>query len=159
MAQATLTSSTTQATTSGATVTFTGIPAWAKRVTIALNSVSLSGAGYVLAQLGAGAVQNTGYSSFTTQTQAAASQTVNATAGFVVDGGAATVVMLGTITLTNIGNNTWVASLAGGAVNSGNFRSWVGGGVVTLSGALDRIVLASSLADTFDQGSAAVFWE
>ena len=52
---------TAQSSTSGTSIDFTGIPSWVKRVTVMFNGVSTNGASIVLLQLGAGAVETSGY--------------------------------------------------------------------------------------------------
>ncbi len=59
---------TQQATTSGTFKEFTGIPSWARRITLALWYVSTNGAANILVQLGTGGAPTTsgyaGYSVF-----------------------------------------------------------------------------------------------
>jgi len=52
---------TSQASTSGTTITFTGIPAYAKRITIIFNGISTNGNSNYLIQIGSGSITSTGY--------------------------------------------------------------------------------------------------
>jgi hypothetical protein len=59
-----LTQGTSQATTSGTSKDFTGIPSWAKRITLVLQGVSLSASAGLLLQLGdSGGIETSGYAS------------------------------------------------------------------------------------------------
>ena len=49
------------ASTSGTSITFTGIPSWAKRISVMFNQVSGSGSSNYLVRIGSGSVQSTGY--------------------------------------------------------------------------------------------------
>ncbi|WP_026793002.1 hypothetical protein [Pleomorphomonas oryzae] len=149
---------------SGTVVDFTGIPSVAKRITIALASLSTTGASHVLLQLGKSAgIENTGYAAYTSiSTTGSGGSSMSSTAGFFAGwtGGAA-VVSSSVITLINVGGNRWVASLAGGLDNSaGIYYGFVAGGDKTLGGVLDRLRLTpANGTDTFDSGTATVLWE
>ena len=54
---------TAQASTSGTSIDFTGIPSWAKRISIILSGVSINASGILLVQLGSGSITSTGYAS------------------------------------------------------------------------------------------------
>jgi hypothetical protein len=58
-----ITSATAQASTSGTSINFTDIPSWVKRITVMFNGVSTSGTSIRQAQLGAGSVTTSGYTS------------------------------------------------------------------------------------------------
>lgn len=143
------------ATTSGTSIDFTGIPSWVKRITLMLNGVSNAGTSNYLVQIGSGAIQTTGYAS-----NSASGATVNSsTSGFtcsVLLAAASTV--SGMINLSLVSGNIWVGTHTVGG-NSGNITA-NGSGIVTLSGALDRIRLTtSSGTDTFDAGSINILYE
>ena len=59
-----ITSGTAVASTSGTSIDFTGIPSWAKRITVMFNGVSTNGTSQQLIQIGSGSVNATGYSSY-----------------------------------------------------------------------------------------------
>ena len=153
-----------KATTAGTVVDFspvdgTGIPSWAKRVTVQFYAVSTSGASPLMVQLGAGAVQTSGYaSSITTPSQAAATGGATANTGLVFGGQTATNVMTGHIVITLLSGFNYVASTYGAF--EGLNITWQGGGRTTLSGTLDRIRLTTvNGTDTFDAGSVSLLIE
>lgn len=57
-----LTSDTAVASTSGASIDFTSIPSWVKRITVMLGGVSTNGASATIIQVGAGSFTTSGYS-------------------------------------------------------------------------------------------------
>ena len=54
---------TAQASTSGTSIDFTGIPSWAKKITVMFNGVSTSGASFPQIQLGSSTFTVSGYTS------------------------------------------------------------------------------------------------
>lgn len=149
-----LTLDTTRATTSGTSVDFTGVPSWAKRITLILNGVSASALGSTLVQIGTSAgLEITGYNSYGT----AFSGSLASTAGFVIFNGNAGFTTIGHMVLTNMTGNVWVSSHQGMA-GGGYFL--LGGGSKTLSGVLDRVrITTTSGTDTFDAGSINLLYE
>ena len=152
-----ITSGTAVASTSGTSITFTGIPSWVKRVTVVFQGVSTSGTSNILIQLGAGSVQTTGYTSgaWTSNTTNA-----NSTSGFLVSAQTSAAYVLDglvTICLLNQATGLWVYSSAGAVYTNG---SQVGGGNKTLSGTLDRVIITTvNGTDTFDAGSINILYE
>jgi len=153
-----ITSSTVQASTSGTTVDFTGIPSWVKRITVMFNGVSLSGTSDMLIQVGSGSVQSTGYiSTGNNYNGANATGSSNSTAGFVIRISTAANVFIGHMMLTNISGNIWISSHNGlnSTANANN-----GGGNVTTSSTLDRVRITTvNGTDTFDAGSINILYE
>lgn len=156
-----LTSGTAQATTSGTAKDFTGIPSWAKRITITLSGVSTSGTSLLLVQIGDGSVATTGYDSGASIGGTGVVSTTS-TAGFIFEaagGGGAATSRHGVVTLHNVSGNTWVSS------NVGSYGTYgvafiLGAGSKTLSGVLDRIRLTTvNGTDTFDAGSVNILYE
>lgn len=154
--------------TSGTAIDFTGIPSWAKRITVVYSNVSTNAAGaaYHIVQLGvSGTPQTTGYSSvagaigFANNT----SGTLAATNGFIIGfaTAAATVFRGLTLILTNISGNTWVGSFSGGGTDgSGGGVMTTGGGSVTLTGVPNMIrVTTANGTDLFDAGVINVQYE
>jgi hypothetical protein len=145
------------ATTSGTTVDFTGIPTWAKRVTLLFNGVSTNGTNNLLVQIGSGSIQTSGYLG-TAERMTGAVAIGSFTTGFGILSVNNTTTIRGQMTVLSFGSNTWIASHTLGDEGSNN--NYVGAGSVTLSGALDRIRLTSvGGTDTFDAGSVNVIWE
>lgn len=148
---------TAQNSTSGTAIDFTGIPSWAKRITVLFNGVSLSATADILVQLGtSGGVDATSYAA-TSSVITSVVTTSSSTAGFIVVAAAAAAVQSGTMVIANVSGNIWVASHATGRTDSAGTRS--GGGVKTLSGTLDRVRITSTSTDTFDAGSINIFYE
>jgi len=153
-----LVSGTAQATTSGTSIDFTGIPSWAKRITVAFNAVSTNGSSIIQLQLGAGSVDSSGYAGTVAQALNTAMNFSSITSGIAINGaGNAAYTLTGHALLTLVGTNFWVASVNFGG--SGNFC--VNGGYTkTLSGTLDRIRLTTvNGTDTFDAGSINILYE
>ena len=151
-----LISGTAVASTSGTSIDFTGIPSWAKRITVMFNGVSTSGASYPLIQIGTGGTPTTsGYVSQASQlyTAAAISST---TAGFYINSNASTYVLSGTMTISNISGNIWVESCCFGSTSI----MTVGSGTVTLGGVLNMLRITTvNGTDTFDAGSINIMYE
>lgn len=152
-------SGTSQASTSGTSITFTGIPSWAKRVTLLLNGVSLSGTAYLLVQVGSGSTTTTGYVGQYAYT-GASTGAGNPTNGWGIQRGAAADIGSCTMTICLLSGNTYISAHSGGIFNgSGSFMT-CGGGTVTLGGVLDRVVITTSNGtDTFDAGSINILYE
>jgi hypothetical protein len=153
-----LVTGTTVASTSGTSIDYTGIPSWAKRITVMFNSVSSNGTSNYLVQIGSGSPTTSGYlGSCGVSTTGVA--TVNITTGFGIYNniGAATV-FSGSMTIMAMGSNLWVASGAYGM--SGSVGTMITGGTVTLSGTLDRVRFTTvNGTDTFDAGSVNILYE
>jgi len=154
------TSGTTLTTTSGTTAGFTGIPNWAKKITMNIRGVSLSGTDNYLIQIGAGSFTAAGYSGASvTLANTPAIAAAQFSTGFLLIGGGSNVVLEGVVTLTLLSSatNTWCC-----AINIGRSDAAIaltGGGSVVISGIVDRIQLLSSGANTFDAGSINITWE
>jgi hypothetical protein len=150
---------TAKASTSGVAVQFTGIPSWARRITVAFNNVSTNGTTNILVQLGTGGTPTTsGYTGNSVFSWASGVVPVSSTAGIPIFNNAASYNHFGHLVLTNISGSTWLAS--GEFVTAGTQGSIISGGVVTLAGVLDYLrVVAANGTDTFDAGSINVFFE
>jgi hypothetical protein len=155
-----ITSATAQASTSGTSINFTDIPSWVKRITVMFNGVSTSGTSIRQAQLGAGSVTTSGYTSsgfgWTGGTNGVASTT-----GIIFDGQApvAATAYNAVMTINNFGNNTWVASSLI-AATTGTVQQFISTGAITLSGTLDRVRITTvNGTDTFDAGSINILYE
>lgn len=150
-----LTLGTSQATTSGTSIDFTGIPATVKRITIMFTGVSTSGTNNVLLQIGSGSVDATSYTSG--NANVGTPSTATATNGFLLDANAAGAnANTGIATLVLFGSNIWVFSA--NLTNAGVAK--ISAGSKTLAGALDRIRLTTNGGtDTFDAGSINIMYE
>jgi hypothetical protein len=151
-----LVSATAVASTSGTSIDFTGIPSWAKRITVMFSGVSTSGTSNYLIQIGdSGGIENTGYTSgaFDNSTSA------NSTAGFLISSqntGAA--LECGNLTITNLSSNTWIES---GSISSGTTGYLASsGGSKSLSDVLTQVRITTvNGTDTFDAGTINIMYE
>jgi hypothetical protein len=151
-----LTLATAQATTSGTSIDFTGIPSWVKRITVMLSGVSTNGTSEIQVQLGdAGGIEASGYAS-------GAQNGINSPAfyssGFVIEaGGVSGWERGGQVVMSLLANNTWVYSSCATAASS---QVLFGSGSKTLSATLDRVRLTTvNGTDTFDAGSVNIMYE
>lgn len=147
-----LVSGTAIATTSGTSHDFTGIPSWAKEITVMLSGVSTNGTSIVLIQIGdSGGVENTGYLSHAGVIQGGVTGSADYTTGFGLShDNVATNTVSGFYTLYLISGTTWVLS---GSARQANNRLCFSGGEKSLSGVLDRVRLTTvNGTDTFDAG-------
>ena len=148
------------ATGSPTQITFTGIPATAKRVKINFSGVSTNGTSVVMVRLGdSGGPENTGYLGSTGRV---AGGTATAfTAGIaVVEAMAAAAVIHGTVTieLMDASTNLWAATVVMGLSNGGQVE--VGGYSKATSATLDRVqITTAGGTDTFDAGNINISYE
>jgi hypothetical protein len=157
-----LTSGTAIAATSGTALDFTGIPSWAKRITVMFNQVSTSGTSFVVVQVGSSSFSTSGYASTSGWINDVGSVTLTAqTAGFAIYANTAAFSRNGIMTLALVSANTWVSSHSIGGSYSGTFYSANGGGISpALAGALDRVRITTvGGTDTFDAGSINILYE
>ena len=147
-----------QATTSGTSIDFTGIPAGVKRVTLLGHSVSGCGTDEFMVQLGdSGGIETSGYLGRYGRISGTGAATEGSTAGLIMFNDAAALLneIVVQLWLQDATNNTW-ASAHVITVQSTTIMSW-GGGTKALSGTLDRIRLTHvSGSDTFDAGAASI---
>lgn len=159
MSSSVLTSGTVQNSTSGTYIDFTGIPSWAKRITVMFNGVSLSGTSQFLIQLGkSSGVETTGYNGGGARTGGTSLASASSTAGFYIPNTTAATIFSGVIIITNLSGNVWCAmGILGGDTNEN--CDFMGGGK-TLSGTLDRVrITTANGTDTFDAGSINIMYE
>ncbi len=142
-----------QATTSGTSFDFTGLPSWVKRVTVNLSNVSLSGTDNYLIRLGTSSgFVTTGYVSTSVRSGNAGD---TSTVGFIVTGGGATRTFSGTVVISLIGGNVWTVGLTG-KIDSNSIS---GGGNLSLGGTLTQVRLLATGTDTFDSGVVGIIYE
>ena len=148
-----------QNSTSGTSIDFTGIPSWAKKITVMFNGVSTSGTSVVQVQLGSTVIQNTGYSAMASY-GTSAGQYSTLTTGFPIEGTNAAIAAtnrFGLLLLCNLTTNVWCETTN---IYSGSGTNNFGSGGVTLSGTLDRIRITTvNGTDTFDAGQINVLYE
>lgn len=152
---------TAQNSTSGTSIDFTGIPSWAKKITVMFNGVSTNGTSPVQIQLGdSGGVENTGYLGAGAGCASGVYPGItNNSAGFLTsNAGGPTQVRHGSIFLNNITLNTWTSNCNLG-LSDGAIAQW-GGGSKTLSSTLDRVRITTvNGTDTFDAGQINIMYE
>jgi hypothetical protein len=150
-------SGTAVASTSGTAIDFTGIPSWVKRVTVMLNGVSTGTAvGNFLFQVGSGSIVTTGYLTVSSSITTTVGTSTN-TSGFLVALSTTSCLFYGTMVFTNITGNTWVGN---GTISDSSIpRTSITTGSIALGGALDRVRITTTSADTFDAGSINILYE
>lgn len=152
------TSGTEQATTSGTSIDFTGIPTWAKSITINFVGVSTNGTSDIIVQLGdAGGVETSGYlGSGATLFAASSVQATNYTAGFgVVRSPEAAGAIHGTVTITleDATDFTWAESGTLSQSGGSGGTVYVSGSSKATSAVTDRVrITTAGGTATFDAG-------
>jgi hypothetical protein len=148
------------ASTSGASIAFTSIPTWVRKLTIVLSGVSTNGTANILLRLSTGGVfASSGYVSNMQVVQGGvASSGVNSTAGFIISQGTASVITTGAYQFVNNDGNGWLGTGVFAYENAvvGGYAA----GRVTLGGVLDGIqIVTANGTDTFDEGSVNIIYE
>lgn len=151
------------ATTSGTSIDFTGIPSWAKRITVSLTGVSTNGINPPQIQIGSGSISTTGYTGTNAVVLAATAGGVAFASGFGIavstSNWAATSQAVGQMVLVLHSGNTWVASGVFGR-NDAPVALYSTAGSIALAGVLDRVRLTTvGSTDTFDAGSVNIQYE
>ena len=154
--------STAVASTSGTSIEFINLPAWVKKITVMLNTVSTNGTNVFQLQLGTGATPTytiAGYSSGCSTTSNVSTATI--TTGLAINNNVGAVDSITLIaTIINITGNTWVCA-GSGSITGGAGR--VFGGSIALGAALTAVRLIASgtgnPADTFDLGTINILYE
>ena len=152
---------TAQNSTSGTSIDFTGIPSWARRITVMFNGVSTNGTSVPQIQLGSVSFTTSGYSCISTQFVDAGAVSVVAGGGsglVLLTSMAASYTLTGTWILTLVSANTW--SISGALHMTSTARSAFCNGSITLSGTLDRVRITTvNGTDAFDAGSINIQYE
>lgn len=153
------------ATTSGTSVTLaSGLPSWARKVTIRVVGISTNGTSGYIFQLGtSGGFITSGYTGAGNKVEDAAATAGNSNGSgfraFVPPSAAATLDGAFTLELHDSSTNTWVIhGLAARSVTTAS--NYIVSGSIALSGVLTQIrITTTGGADTFDAGSASVRYE
>lgn len=142
---------------SGTSIDFTNIPSWVQRVTVLFAGVSLSGTDDILVQIGLGSFTTSGYVSSSGSVRDGASSAVtNSTAGFVLRSSDAARVTSGSMTITQLSANIWVANHT---VKNDTTTAAVGGGDISFAGSIDRVRITRTGTNTFDAGNINIMYE
>ncbi len=147
------------AATSGTSIDFTGIPAWAKKIAINFAAVSTNGTSAIAVQLGdSGGVETSGYAG--TAIEVIGATATNLTSSFRFGSVNAANVLHGTVflTLESAATNTWVCSAQIALSNGGQI--YICAGSKPLSAALDRVrVTTEGGVNTFDAGEINITYQ
>lgn len=145
----------------GTSIDFTGIPSWAKKITVMFNGVSTNGTSNHLVRLGdSGGVETSGYiSNLTGVTYGGSGIGGGDLTSFLWGvGGSASNIFTGSMVIYNISGTTWICSTVLAGLNSTFTAS--GAGSKTLTGTLDRIrITTANGTDTFDAGQINIMYE
>ena len=145
------------ATTSGSTVTYTGIPSGTKMIIFNLAGVSDSGSSHQRFQLGtSGGLKTSGYISTSGNFEGGGGGTMSDTSGFGLKNDFNARITSGQafFTLQDSSNNTWVYSFIG--KHDGTLILFAGGNV-SLSGTCDRVSF-QSVSSSFDAGNVNIMY-
>jgi hypothetical protein len=148
----------TAQTASGTAVDFTGIPSWAKRITVMFNGVSTNGTSVYLIRLGTSSgIDTSGYDA-TCAYGGAGGQFESNTTGFNITASgfmSSTIAFKGNIQICLISGNSYVSSGVGTMTAAFNSS-----GSKTLTGTLDRVRITTvNGTDTFDAGTINIMFE
>jgi hypothetical protein len=142
-----------------ASIDFTSIPSYVKRITVIFNGVSVNGTSSPLIQIGnSGDIEDTGYVS-TSATVGDNNTTglATSTIGFLVRSGSAANTVSGHMVLTNVSGNIWISSFTG---KTSTTLVCISGGDKTLSDTLTQVRITTvSGTDTFDAGTINILYE
>lgn len=148
-------------TTGGTSIDFTGIPSWARRVTLLFDTLSTSGNSVVTVRVGnADPPEVTGYVGGLAGESAGVMISTAFSSGFRLEAAcAATSSRRGRVVLERVSGNTWEACVSSSSV-TGVSSHLSGAGSISLGGTLDRVRLTTEGgADTFDVVNVSLFWE
>jgi hypothetical protein len=154
------------AATSGTEIDFTGIPSWAKRITVILDGVSTtSSSDEVGLRIGdSGGIETTGYNYFSSAliiNAGVANSTITEYTTYMgTQWGVNTTNRYVVWKLHNITGNIWtVEHNLGAKVSAGYFGNSAGAGSKELSGTLDRVRVFTTAGGTFDAGTVNIIYE
>jgi hypothetical protein len=153
-------SGTAVASTSGTSIDFTGIPSWAKRITVMFSGVSTNGSSLVEIRLGTSSgFVATGYLGASGNIDAAAVGSTTSSTGMRTDNIAnAGLARNGIFNCVLLTGNTWASTSI--MANSTTALLGFAGSSVALSGTLDRVRITTvNGTDTFDAGSINILYE
>lgn len=147
----------TAQTLSGTSINYTSIPSWVKRITVMFSGASTNGTSDYLIQIGTGGTPTTsGYNSLSTGS-GGSSFTTGATNGFNIKNySGASTVFFGSVTITNLNGNIWVAS----GVTECSPVTVMNAGGVTISATLDMVRITTvNGTDSYDAGTVNILYE
>lgn len=144
---------------SGSALDFTGIPDWAKRVTLLFSGLSTNGTSDFRVILGGSALVTSGYQCLATRVSTSNTPVTTTTAFLLTSNNSSpSDAYSGQASLTLAGPNTWV--LSGSIAAPIMFSLNVSAGSIALPSALQRVrVTTVNGTDLFDQGSVSLLVE
>lgn len=150
----------TSVSASGASVVFTGIPAYAKRVTVLFRRLSTNGTSDIIVQIGgSGGAETTGYEGVTSSTVASSASIQNWDGGALVrNATSAGSSFTGAMVFEKLdGTDSWIIHGTGSDLGAATMQY---GGFKTLTGTLDRVRITTvGGSQTFDAGTINVIYE
>lgn len=136
---------------------FTGIPSWAKRITVMFAGLSTNGSSVLLIQIGSGSFTTTGYTSSTGYITTSSAARSTATAGFAQSTMSPVSTISGGSSINVLAAGSFSYVNSGVLDNQGGSTINTAGGVVTLSGVLDRIRITTvNGTDIIDAGTVNI---
>jgi hypothetical protein len=152
---------TVQTPTSGTAVLFTGIPSWAKKITIMMTGLTYSTSINMNMQIGSGSVSTSGYTSTGSVTLTSNVTGVSSGSGTGIQGHSSyTGPISGQFvwTLVNPSTNLWLGS--GIMIYAGHPGITTATGYITLAGAADRVQINTTAGTaTISAGSVNILYE
>ena len=145
------------ATTSGTTVTLSGIPAGVTRVDVLFEGVSSNGTGEFMLRLGdSGGIETSGYQSNSSNGDNVDEDTTSLKISYGISAATSRNGIIH-LRLKDATNNTWIS---GGILDKRTGTSLISfsSGAKSLSGALTQIQLLNTAGNTWDAGSLALAW-
>lgn len=150
---------TAQTTTSGTNIDLTGIPAWARRITVMLNGVSTNGTSGMIAQLiVAGTPVTSGYIGASDHAITGIGPAAHTTGFGLTDvSSLAAYAMNGCLTFIKFSDTVWNGSFVGSSITAGFV---LGAGYVPVTGDVTGIRITTlGGANTFDAGAINIMYE
>jgi hypothetical protein len=150
---------TAQTTTSGTNIDFTGIPVWAKRITVMLNGVSTNGTSGLIAQLiVAGTPVTSGYIGASDHAISGIGPAAHTTGFGLSDVSTlAAYAMNGCLTFIKFSDTVWNGSFVGSSITAGFV---LGAGYVPVTGDVTGVRITTlGGANTFDAGTVNIMYE
>lgn len=150
------------ASTSGTSITYTGLPAWVKRVNVMFAGTSLSGTSSPIVQLGFNSSYDaTNYIGSASRLDTGVSTETTMSTGFLINGILAANTYHGKMVIEKMNGTTglWVCTYTIIASNSLAIHTGAGTHTMTTAGMNCIKLLAVNGTDTFDAGSVNISYE
>lgn len=146
------------ASTSGTSIDFTGIPSWAKKITVMFAGVSTNGTSITQIQLGdSGGFETSAYIGCALRADGSIAVSAYSSGYLMSNQAAADDVCSGTWVLSKLDGNTWVENHM---LSEGADGCNIGGGYKALSDTLTQLRITTvSGTQTFDAGSINIMYE